>query len=100
MCVTKYVMVRQMLVWFGAYPEKQKAFDDLAETIDTVTVPIIATKEPITPSIPIARGLITRHMTSAYKILRSQPFEFCLLFEFYFYPFSAYLQAKYDSSCA
>ena len=42
MCVTKIVMVQQTLGWFGAYPEKQ-AFRDLAETIDTAAVPIIAT---------------------------------------------------------
>ena len=85
MCVTKNVMVKQTLVWFGAYPEKKtkkkttkkkttKTFHDLAETIDKAAVPIIAIKEPITPSIPIARGWITRLMTSAYKTLRSQPF--------------------------
>ena len=56
MCVTKNVMVQQTLGWFGAYPERQLAFRDLAETIDTAAVPIVATKQPITPSIPIARG--------------------------------------------
>ena len=43
MCVTKNVMVQQTLGWFGAYPENQLAFRDLAETIDTAAVPIIAT---------------------------------------------------------
>ena len=38
MCVTKNVMVQQTLGWFGAYPEKRKAFRDLAETIDTAAV--------------------------------------------------------------
>ena len=66
--LTKNMMVQQTLGWFGVYPEKQKAFRDLAETIDTAAVPIIATKQPITPSIPIVRGWITRLMTSAYKI--------------------------------
>ena len=58
MCVTKNVMVQETLGWFSAYSEKQKAFRDLSETIDTAAVPIIATKQPvtITPSIPIARG--------------------------------------------
>ena len=55
MCVTKTVMVQQMLGWFGAYPEKQ-AFHDLAEVIDTAAVLIIATKQSITASIPIAKG--------------------------------------------
>ena len=76
---------------------------ELAETTDTAAVPIIATKQPITPSIPIAMGWITRLMTSAYKIRDRGPFEFCLHFEFYFYPFypfSVYLQAKHDSFCA
>ena len=36
-------------------------------------------------------------MTSAYKICDRGHFEFCLHFEFYFYPFSVYLQAKHDS---
>ena len=96
MCVTKTVMVQQTLGWFGAYPEKQRAFRDLAETIDTEAVPIIATKQPITPSIPIARGE-SRDMTSAYKICDRRHFEFCLHFEFYFYPFSVYLKSKHDS---
>ena len=56
MCVTKNVMVQQMLGWLGAYPEKQFALRDLADTTDTAAVPIIAIKQPITPSIPIARG--------------------------------------------
>ena len=42
--------------WFDAYPEKQSAFRDLAETIDTAAVSIISTKQPIMPSVPIARG--------------------------------------------
>ena len=50
MCVTINVLVQQTLGWFGAYPEKQIAFRDLAETIDTAAVPTIATKQPITPS--------------------------------------------------
>ena len=100
MCVTKNVIVQQTLGWFGAHPEKQKAFCDLAETIDTAAVPIIATKQPITPSIPIARGWIKRLMTSAYKICNRGHFEFCLHFEFYFYPFSVCWQAKHDSFCA
>ena len=48
----------------------------------------------------IARGWVTRFMTSAYKICDRGHFEFCLHFEFYFYPFSVYLQAKHDSFCA
>ena len=32
-------------------------------------------------------------MTPAYKICDRGHFEFCLHFEFYFYPFSVYLQA-------
>ena len=63
-------------------------------------VPIIATKQPITPSIPIARGWITRLMMSAYKICDCSHFEFCLHFEFYFYLFSIYLQPKHDLFCA
>ena len=97
MCVTKNVKVQQTLGWFGAYPEKQYAFRDLVETIDTAAVPIIATKQQITPSIPIASGWF---MTSAYKICDGGHFELCLHFEFYFYLFSVYLQAKHDSFCA
>ena len=44
-------MVQQMLGWFAAYPEEQYVFRDLAVTIDMAAVPIIATKEPITPSM-------------------------------------------------
>ena len=91
MCVTTNVLVQQKLGWFGAYPEKQSAFRDLAETIDTMAVATIATKQPITPSIPIVGGWIPRLMTSAYKICDRRHFEFCLHFEFYFYPFSASL---------
>ena len=43
----KNVMVQQTLVWFGTNPEKQNAFCDLAETVDTAAVPIIATKQLI-----------------------------------------------------
>ena len=54
-------MVQQTLGWFGAYPEKQSAFSDLAEAIDTAFVSKIAKKkkkQPVTPtSISIARGL-------------------------------------------
>ena len=106
MCVTKNVMVQKPHGWFGAYPEKQYAFHDLAETVDTVAetvevaVPIIATKQPINSSIPTARGWIMRLMTSAYKICDHRDFEICFHVEFYFYPFSVYLQAKHDSFCA
>ena len=93
MCVTKNGMIQQTLGWFSAFP-------DLAETIDTAAMPKKATLQLITPSIPIARGLIMRLMTSAYKICDRGHFEFCLNFEFYFYPFSVYLQAMHDSSCA
>ena len=89
MCVTKNVMVQQRLGWFGAYP-------DLAETVDTAAMSIIAAKQPITPNIPIARGWITRLMTSRNKICDRDHFEFCLHFEFYFFPFSVCLQAKHD----
>ena len=40
------VLVQQTLGWLGAYPEKQCAFRDLAETIDMAAVPKIATKQP------------------------------------------------------
>ena len=53
--------VQQTLGWFDAYPEKQYAFRDLAETVDTVSVSIIATKQP---------------MTLPYKICDSGHFEF------------------------
>ena len=83
MFVTKNVMVQQTLGWFGAYPEKQLAFRDLAETVDTAVVPIIATKQSITPSIPIA-GVESRD-------LWRQPTKFAIAailnfvhFEFYF----------------
>ena len=102
MCVTKNVLFqKKTLGWFGAYPEKQEALRDLVDTIDTRRRPCrkIATKQPITPSIPIARGWITRLMTSAY-IYDCGHFEFYLHFELYFYPFSIYLQAKHDSFCA
>ena len=39
-------------------------------------------------------------MTSVYEICDRRHFEICLHFEFYFYPFSVYLQAKHDSFCA
>ena len=42
------------------------------------------------------KSWITRLMTSAYKICDRCHFEFCLHFEFYFYPFSICLQAKHD----
>ena len=70
---------------------------DLAGTINTAAVPKKATKQPITPSIPIARGWITRLMTSAYNIYDRSHFEFYLSFEFYFYRFSVYIQVKHDS---
>ena len=76
MCVTKNVTVQQTLGWFGAYPEKQHALRDLTETVDTVSLPIIATKQPIMPSIPIERGWITWLMTLAYKICDRGHFEF------------------------
>ena len=44
-------------------------------------VPIIATKQPITPSILIASGLITS-MTSAYKICDCSHFEFVSTLKF------------------
>ena len=72
MYVTKNMMVQQTLGWFGAYPEKQQAFRDLAEAVDMAAVPIMATKQPITPSIPTARALLTR-LTSLQN-LRSRPF--------------------------
>ena len=94
MCVTKNVMVQQTVGWFGAYPEKQQAFRDLAETIGTAAVSIIATKQPITPSIPIAEV--------ESRDLWRQPTKFAIAailnflhFEFYFYPFSVYLQASF-----
>ena len=49
-------MVQQTFGWFGAYPEKQQAFRDLAETIVMAAVAFIATKQPIMPSIPVAKG--------------------------------------------
>ena len=54
MCVTKNVIVQQTRGWFGAYPEKQYVFRDLAEAVDTAAVSITI-KQPIMPSIPIAR---------------------------------------------
>ena len=86
-------MVQQTLGWFGAYL-------DLAETVDTAAMSIIAAKQLIMPNIPIARGWITRLMTSANKICDRDHFEFCLHFEFYFYPFFVCLQAKHDLFCA
>ena len=66
----------------------------------TVAVPIIVTKQLISPSIPNARSWITKHNMSAYKSCDCRHFEFCLHLKFYFYPFSIYLQAKHDSFCA
>ena len=83
MCVTNIVMVQQTLGWFGAYPGKQYAFREFAETIDIAAVPIIATKQLITPSIAIARDWIMRLLTSAYNICHRDHFEFCLHFDFF-----------------
>ena len=55
---------------------KQWAFRDLTGTNNTAAMPKIATKHPITPSIPIARGWITRLMTSVYNIYDRSHFEF------------------------
>ena len=41
-----------------------------------------------------------RLMVSAYKICDCGHFEFCLHFEFYFYPFYVYLQSKQPASVA
>ena len=54
MCVTENVHKR--LGGSVLILKNQRAFRDLAETIDTAAVPKIATKQPKTPSIPIARG--------------------------------------------
>ena len=54
--MTSDVCDKKTLGWFSAYPEKQQASCDLKETVDMAAEPIIATKQPITPSIPIAKG--------------------------------------------
>ena len=46
------------------------------------------------------KGLNQETYDISLQNLRSGPFEFCLQFEFYFYPFSVYLHAKHDSFCA
>ena len=97
MCVTKTVMSQHTLGWFGAYPEKQQAFRDLAEAIDTAAVPIIATKQPITPySNCKGLNLETWRQPTKFAIAAILNFDF----EFYFYPFSVYLQTKHDSFSA
>ena len=74
--------------------KKTISFRDLAETIDTAAVLLKATKQPIT-----CKGLNHETYDVSLQNLRSRPFWICLHFEFYFYPFSVYLQAKHDSFC-
>ena len=92
MCVTKNVLVQQTLGLFGAYPEKQTTFRDLAETTDTAAVTKVATKQPKTPSIPIARV--------ESRDLWRQPTKFATVAILNFVStsnFCFYLQAKHDS---
>ena len=100
MSVTKNMMVQQMLGWFCAYPEK------------TISVPWFGkdywhggrvdnnNKTANNAKYSNCKGLNQETYESAYKICDLGHFEFCLHFEFYFYPLSIYLQAKHDLFCA
>ena len=88
MCVIKTVLVQQTLAmsfpWFGRdywHSSRAKNSNKNAKNAKYSSC---------------KGGWITWLMTSAYKICDRSHFEFCLHFEFYFYPFSFYLQAKHD----